>query len=72
LVRVEVRVEGDGLDRSILSVAEISKLGITWRFYKKMEGAFFPKLNAVGDCVFGEMLLEYWKKFGGMGRHFRA
>jgi hypothetical protein len=58
LVGVEVRVERDRLNGSVFSVAEVSQLGISWWFYKKIERTFFPKLNAVGDCVFWEVFLE--------------
>lgn len=58
LVGIEVRVERDRLDGSVFSVAEVSQLGISRRLYKKIERDLFPKLNAIGNCAFGEMLLE--------------
>jgi hypothetical protein len=58
LIGVEVRVERDGLNGLAFSVAEVSQFGISWWFYKKIERTNLPKLNAVGDCVFGEMFLE--------------
>jgi hypothetical protein len=55
---VEVRIECDRLNGSVFPVAEVSQLGISWGLYKKIERIFFPKLNAVGDCIIWEMFLE--------------
>jgi hypothetical protein len=70
LVGIEVYVERDGLNGLISAKPKISEFGISRFFNKKMEGAFFPKLNAIGNCAFGEMPMEETKEL--WRRHFRA
>jgi hypothetical protein len=62
LVGIEVCVEGDGLDGLISAKPKISKFGISRFFNEKMKAAFFPKLKAIGNCVFGEMPVEETKE----------
>jgi hypothetical protein len=46
---VQIGIDGDSLDFSVFSVAEITQLGCPWSKYSKMEGSALPKAKAIGN-----------------------
>jgi hypothetical protein len=50
------------LNGLISAKPKIAEFGVSRFFNKKMKGAFFPKLKAIGDCTCGEMPVEETKE----------